>query len=624
MRKFIFILLIFIVSSSYAQTDLKIGTVPGTKDASSVLELASTTKGLLIPRITTAQMNAIAAPAPGLMVYNIDLNCLHFYFSGWKSQCDPANVGAWSILGNSNTTPTTNFLGTTNAQDLVFKTNNTEQMRILAGGNVGIGTSIPLYKLDVNALSGSTGNPLRLQGLNAGSSSGAGKDSILSVNAGVVKRLSIDSLNSTNWHVLGNSGTVDGTNFIGTTDNIPLSFRVNNQAAGRIDQLKSNTFLGYSAGQNNTVGTNNSFVGTNTGQLNTLGNNNTAIGQGNLDFNTTGSNNIAMGVTALHANATASGSVALGNSALFAATGGSNTAVGYSAGFAVTSGVTNTLIGYQSGSTITTGSNNITLGNAAQVLTPTASNQLSIGNWINGASGNIGIPATLKVGSNASSIGAKSILELESTTQSFVPPRMTTAQMTAITTPLAGSVIYNTDLNCLHQYKATDGWVSFCNSSAPYTFETLQTAVTTQGSASGFADLFNSGSPISITVPRTASYVFIARGYFASGAPSTNSFNSGAQGSFKLVVDGIGYDECYLSSTGIIYANNSVFVGLGAQGIINKILNLTAGTHTISIQGRTWAVYNCTQATWGIQTSGVYAGANGVNAGWCKLTVTEN
>ncbi|NSW46415.1 MAG: hypothetical protein HPY79_11435, partial [Bacteroidales bacterium] len=36
------------------------------------------------------------------------------------------------------------------------------------------------------------------------------------------------------WMLLGNSGTVDGTNFIGTIDNVPINLRVNNNKAGRI------------------------------------------------------------------------------------------------------------------------------------------------------------------------------------------------------------------------------------------------------------------------------------------------------------------------------------------------------------------------------------------------------
>src|ERR1019366_6772505 len=47
--------------------------------------------------------------------------------------------------------------------------------------------------------------------------------------------------NSTGWTLSGNSGTVDGTNFIGTTDNMPFNIRVNNQPAGRRDGSLQNT-----------------------------------------------------------------------------------------------------------------------------------------------------------------------------------------------------------------------------------------------------------------------------------------------------------------------------------------------------------------------------------------------
>lgn len=41
--------------------------------------------------------------------------------------------GQWNLTGNSGTTPGTNFLGTTDDKDVVFKTNNTERFRIFAG-----------------------------------------------------------------------------------------------------------------------------------------------------------------------------------------------------------------------------------------------------------------------------------------------------------------------------------------------------------------------------------------------------------------------------------------------------------------------------------------------------------
>ena len=60
------------------------------------------------------------------------------------------NNDAWLIDGNSGTNPATNFLGTTDAQDLAFRTNNVEKMRIESGGNIGIGTTAPATLLHVN------------------------------------------------------------------------------------------------------------------------------------------------------------------------------------------------------------------------------------------------------------------------------------------------------------------------------------------------------------------------------------------------------------------------------------------------------------------------------------------
>lgn len=56
---------------------------------------------------------------------------------------------SWNINGNSDTNPTTNFIGTTDAQSIVVKTNNIERMRILATGNIGMNTTTPIAKLHI-------------------------------------------------------------------------------------------------------------------------------------------------------------------------------------------------------------------------------------------------------------------------------------------------------------------------------------------------------------------------------------------------------------------------------------------------------------------------------------------
>ena len=56
----------------------------------------------------------------------------------------------WNTTGNNGTNPSTNFLGTIDAQPLIFRTNNSEKVRITLNGNVGVGTANPTQKLDVN------------------------------------------------------------------------------------------------------------------------------------------------------------------------------------------------------------------------------------------------------------------------------------------------------------------------------------------------------------------------------------------------------------------------------------------------------------------------------------------
>src|SRR3712207_5509602 len=55
----------------------------------------------------------------------------------------------WELTGNNGTNPATDFLGTTDGQPLVIKTNATEALRIDPNRNVGIGMTTPGAKLDV-------------------------------------------------------------------------------------------------------------------------------------------------------------------------------------------------------------------------------------------------------------------------------------------------------------------------------------------------------------------------------------------------------------------------------------------------------------------------------------------
>jgi hypothetical protein len=86
MKKYIFFFLLLISFSPFAGAQVKIGDNADNMNDSSILELESTDKGLLIPRLTTEQVNAISNPANGLIIYNTTLNLLQLYITGTNPQ----------------------------------------------------------------------------------------------------------------------------------------------------------------------------------------------------------------------------------------------------------------------------------------------------------------------------------------------------------------------------------------------------------------------------------------------------------------------------------------------------------------------------------------------------------
>lgn len=138
------------------------GEVP---HSSAMLDVYSTSSGLLIPRVallsTTNTASPIASPTVSLVVYNTatagtsPFNVIpgFYYYNGSEWSPIGGNL-AWSVFGNSGTTAGTNFLGTTNAQDLVIKTATLvgfpyEKIRITRAGDVGIGTFSPTAKVEI-------------------------------------------------------------------------------------------------------------------------------------------------------------------------------------------------------------------------------------------------------------------------------------------------------------------------------------------------------------------------------------------------------------------------------------------------------------------------------------------
>ncbi|MGZ3813817.1 MAG: hypothetical protein ACXVJN_18840, partial [Mucilaginibacter sp.] len=167
--KNLFALLVFLsfCSQVFSQTVIVTDDAAYTTgNSSSVLDVKSVLKGLLVPRMTQVQRIAIATPADGLLVYQIDATKGFYYYNGtttaWVLLTASAGTN-WSLAGNGGTNSSANYLGTTDAVSLRMRTNATQRMLIDSVGNVAIGSSpvftagSPREKFLVDA--GSSSNP---------------------------------------------------------------------------------------------------------------------------------------------------------------------------------------------------------------------------------------------------------------------------------------------------------------------------------------------------------------------------------------------------------------------------------------------------------------------------------
>lgn len=272
---------LFILAASHGMAqNIGINTDGATPHPSALLDvdasaLASSNKrGILIPRMTAAEMTAIAGPATGLLVFNTTATNF-FYFNGtaWVSV---GGTAGWGLTGNTGTTPASNFIGTTDNQVLRFRVNNqfagqlsttnTGMLSLgLAAGAVNTGASNTFIGNGAGAANAASGNNTYV-GTNAGNANATGQQNVY------IGRLAGGNATSGSDNVLiGNGAGL----FTTANNNVMIgSFAGNANATGG-----GNTFIGVQAGQASNAGQN-TFVGTGAGGTNITGTQNTMIGNG--------------------------------------------------------------------------------------------------------------------------------------------------------------------------------------------------------------------------------------------------------------------------------------------------------------------------------------------------------
>ena len=239
MQKYFLILLtiLFSIATTEAQ-NISISNNGALPHASAMLDIKSSNKGLLIPRVSLlseTDVITIVNPQTSLLIYNTNAALPdgegHYFWNDtkWSKFATRNNLAnlVWNVAGNSSTNTLTDFIGTIDNKPLIFKTNNILSGKIDPGPN--------------NVFFGQKA---------------------------------------------GNVTTGSNNSFFGHT-------------AGEINSTgDNNTAVGNSALSLNTTGFENTAVGSFSLDSNTFGENNTAFGVSALRSNTTKPNNTAIGVRA--------------------------------------------------------------------------------------------------------------------------------------------------------------------------------------------------------------------------------------------------------------------------------------------------------------------------------------
>lgn len=473
---------------------VKVGDNPNSIDGSAVFEVESTNKGVLIPRMTSAQRQAIASPAAGLQVYDTNANALYYYNGTNWVEVSPSSNSS-NMFNTNGTIPssTSRTIGLDGGSSLNIDNNTL----YVDGDNnrIGIGTASPTQRLDVvgtarfdggltlNSFFGGSWIDMPTTGPSGIGSGGTGQNAwIAYINA------------AGNYFANGQVGDIAYRNNSGKilwgNGSGNAGMALNNDSLGigtinpseRFDLVGNLKFSGAlmpggAAGTSGQI-----LVSNGAGAAPTW----TNATEGDNLFNTNGG---IPASTTRRIDLSAGSQLDIDTGALFIDGNLRRVGIGTN-GPGYTLDVNGTAqfhggaqLNFFSGGTWlnmpTTGPSGI--GNGGPGANAWIAYAWSNGNYFNNALagdvvyrnstgrllwGNTSGDAIMALNNNRLGLGTSTpdqsaLVEIASTSQGFLPPRMTTAQRDAIANPAQGLVVYNTSTNCLNYYSGSI-WIAQC------------------------------------------------------------------------------------------------------------------------------------------------------------------
>lgn len=331
------------IFSTESNAQVAINTSNSAPDNSAMLDVSSTSMGILIPRMTAADRNTIASPATGLMVFQTDNTSGFYYYNGTAWEIVGSGASSINDLSDGKYVGYSVYLG----EDSGVNDDGTPKHNTAAGRYALYSNTSGYYNTSIGNTSSywnTSGNSNTVLGYQANFTNQEGsKNTIIGYSArkgstwhnksgcvfigyaaGVFEetdnKLYIENTQSTTPLIYGDFD-LDLVRIIGdfeVTGNFS-GLSINSLSDGKTGG--QSVFLGLSAGANDDGSTNRNVGNGNNALLaNTTGYRNIALGYRAVSSNTSGYNNSGMGYYALFANTTGRSNVAVGYYALYSNT----------------------------------------------------------------------------------------------------------------------------------------------------------------------------------------------------------------------------------------------------------------------------------------------------------------